>query len=170
LVNISTRERASKNWNNFVIGDLFNIVIGQAIDGNKVDLTLGRTAYITRKESNSVLDGFIDHNPKLLNSDYPVITIGNETCEPFVQVYPFYTGTKVNILTHKMPLSANALMCVAQSLKMHKAKYSYSFTINSTRLRKMGRVPVDGHIRNQTRQAAYQKRYESGQATVHRCG
>jgi hypothetical protein len=115
---------------------LFNVVIGQAIDGNKVDLATGRTAYITRKESNNGLDGFINHDVKLLNTDYPVITIGNETCEPFVQVYPFYTGTKVNILSPKTPLSADALMFVAQSLKMHKAKYSYSFTINSTRLRK----------------------------------
>jgi hypothetical protein len=124
------------DWREFVIGDLFDIVIGQAIDGNKIDLSAGKTAYITRKESNNGLDGVIDHDPQMLNKAYPVITIGNETAEPFVQVFPFFTGTKVNILSPKTRLTANALMFAAQSLKMHKVKYSYSFTINSTRLRK----------------------------------
>lgn len=124
------------NWKEFVIGDLFRVAIGKSIDGNKVDLSAGKTPYITRKESNNGLDGFIDHDPQMLNTDFPVITIGNETAEPFVQVFPFYTGTKVNILSPKTRISAYALLFAAQSLKMHKAKYSYSFTINSTRLRK----------------------------------
>lgn len=53
-----------------------------------------------------------------------------------MQCYPFFTGTKVNILMPKTQLSKHALMFIASSLKQNKKKYSYSYTINSTRLRK----------------------------------
>ena len=131
-------------WGEFVIGDLFTVEIGKSIDGDKVDKSAGKTPYITRKESNNGLDGFIDYGAGYINAKYPVITIGNETAEPFVQNFPFYTGTKVNILTPKLPQSWQTLLFVAQSLKMHKGKYSYAFTINSTRLRKQViQLPVD---------------------------
>lgn len=131
-------------WKEFAIEDLFNIKIGKNVDGNKVDTQSGRFAYITRKESNNGLDGFIDFDLELLNEDYPVITIGNETAEPFVQEFPFFTGTKVNILIPKVELSSKVLFFIATSLKTHKQKYSYSFTINSTRLKKQKiLLPID---------------------------
>ena len=123
-------------WREFQIGSLFDVKIGKAIYGNKVDLSKGKTAYITRKESNNGLDGFIDYDTNYLNIIYPVITIGNETAEPFVQSFPFFTGTKVNILSAKIPVSLQTLLFVTQSMRMHKSKYSYTFTINSTRLKK----------------------------------
>lgn len=128
----------------FVIGDLFTVEIGKSIDGDKVDKVAGKTPYITRKESNNGLDGFIDYDEGYINAKYPVITIGNETAEPFVQTFSFYTGTKVNILTPKLPQSWQTLLFIAQCLKMHKDKYSYAFTINSTRLKKQViQLPVD---------------------------
>ena len=123
-------------WFEFVIEDLFEIKIGKNVDGNKVNKNSGRFAYITRKETNNGLDGFINQDFALMNEDYPVITIGNETAEPFVQAFPFFTGTKVNILIPKHNVSKFALMFIAQSMKMLKGKFSYSFTINSTRLRR----------------------------------
>ena len=114
----------------------FSIKIGKNIDGNKVDRENGEFAYITRKENTNGLDGFIDYDVSYLNKDYPVITIGNETAEPFVQEFPFFTGTKVNILKPKERLNRYTLFFICSSLKMHKKKYSYSFTINSTRLKK----------------------------------
>ena len=125
-----------KEWGGFFISDLFNNKIGKSIDANKVNRTNGKVAYITRKESNNALDGFITYNERFLNKDFPVITIGNETAEPFVQNFKFFTGTKVNILKHKEKISNSALSFIATSLKQHKLKYSYSFTINSTRLKK----------------------------------
>ena len=126
----------TKRWEKFLIGDLFDIEIGKAVDGNKVDKISGHYAYITRKENTNGLDGFIDYDEKFLNAKFPVITVGNETAQPYVQTFPFFTGTKVNILSPKISLSRFALMFIAQSLRVHKEKYSYSFTINSTRLRK----------------------------------
>lgn len=126
----------SKKWKEFVIKDLFNTKIGKNIDGNKINKSSGKFAYLTRKESNNGLDGFINHEEDYLNNDKPVITIGNETAEPFVQDFPFFTGTKVNILIPKNDISKTALLFVSQSIKMHKTKYSYSYTINSTRLKK----------------------------------
>jgi hypothetical protein len=126
----------NKEWREFVIAELFSVKIGKNIDGNKINKKIGKSAYITRKVSNNGLDGFINSDKKLMNYEFPVITIGNETAEPFVQVFPFFTGTKVNILMPKKALSKWSLLFIAQSLKMHKPKYSYSFTVNSTRLRK----------------------------------
>lgn len=123
-------------WCGFYVQDLFNIQIGHNVDGNKVDKSNGYYAYITRKESNNGLDGFVDDKKCFLNKQYPVITIGNETAEPFVQVYPFYTGTKVNILKCKTNISKYALLFITQCLKKHKSKYSYSYTVNSSRLKK----------------------------------
>lgn len=131
LLSLNDRE-----WKAFLIGDLFTITIGKNIDGNKVDRETGKTAYITRKEQLNGLDGFIDYQEDFLNKEYPVITIGNETAEPFVQRYPFFTGTKVNILKPKEALNFYTLLFISSSLKQHKSKYSYSFTINSTRLKK----------------------------------
>jgi hypothetical protein len=122
----------NKVWKEFVIENLFDIKIGKNLDGNKIDKNTGRSAYITRKESNNGLDGFINTNNKLVNKEFPVLTIGNETAEPFVQDYPFFTGTKVNILKPKITLTIFSLTFISMCLKMHKSKYSYSFTINST--------------------------------------
>jgi hypothetical protein len=131
-------EKDLKNiqWGEFVIQDIFDIKIGKSIDANKVNKKSGKIAYITRKECDNGLDGFIDFDFNYINFDSPVITIGNETAEPFVQNYPFFTGTKVNILIPKQKTSKLALLFVSQSLKKHKSKYSYSFTINSTRLKR----------------------------------
>ena len=135
-----------REWRKFQIGSLFDIKIGKAIDGNKVDLSKGKNAYITRKENNNGLDGFLDYDQNYLNTQFPVITIGNETAEPFVQIFPFFTGTKVNILSSKEDISIFALMFVTQSIKMNKAKYSYTFTMNSTRLRKQNiLLPADAY-------------------------
>ena len=133
-----------KRWAKFLLSDLFNIEIGKAIDGNKVDRVSGHYAYITRKENTNGLDGFIDYDEKFLNRKFPVITVGNETAQPYVQTFPFFTGTKVNILSPKKSLSRFTLMLIAQSLRVHKEKYSYSFTMNSTRLKNQPiMLPVD---------------------------
>lgn len=133
-----------REWKSFEIGDLFLVKIGKSIDGNKVERQKGKTAYITRKEQLNGLDGFIDYDENFLNQDFPVITVGNETAEPFVQTYPFFTGTKVNILKPKKKLNKEVLSFIATSLKQHKSKYSYSFTINSTRLKKQNiLLPID---------------------------
>lgn len=106
----------------------------------------GKYAYITRKESNNGLDGFINNEEPFLNNDFPVITIGNETAEPFVQTFPFFTGTKVNILNPKNKISGYSLSFISICLKKHKIKYSYSFTINSTRLKRQKiLLPVDNN-------------------------
>jgi hypothetical protein len=126
----------NKKWSEYIVENLFDLKIGENVDGNKINKSSGKTAYITRKESNNGLDGFIEYDKFFLNSEKPVITIGNETAEPFVQDYSFYTGTKVNILIPKTEINKYALLFISQSLKMHKSKYSYSFTINSTRLKR----------------------------------
>ena len=124
-------------WQEFEVESLFKIKIGKNIDGNKVNKENGMYAYVTRKENINGVDGFIDFDNSFLNVDTPVITIGNETAEPFVQTYPFFTGTKVNILIPKNnKMNKDILFFIATSLKQHKSKYSYSFTINSTRLKK----------------------------------
>ena len=82
------------------------------------------------------MDGFISYDKKYLYSTFPVITIGNETAQPFVQQYPFFTGTKVNTLHHKDGVSLGSYKFIAQCLEMHKSKYSYSYTSNSTRLKR----------------------------------
>lgn len=131
-------------WGEFVIQDLFDIKIGKNVDGNKVDKKGGQVVYITRKESENGLDGFINYEEEYLNNDKPVITIGNETAEPFVHDYPFFTGTKVNILISKQKVSKEALLFISKSLKLHKSKYSYSYTINSTRLkRQIIQLPIN---------------------------
>lgn len=141
---MSRLKLTDREWREFAIGEIFTITIGKSIDGNKVNRQSGKTAYVTRKEQLNGIDGFIDYPKDFLNKDYPVITIGNETAEPFVQTYPFFTGTKVNILKPKQPLSPRILFFIATSLKKHKSKYSYSFTINSTRLKKQNiLLPVD---------------------------
>lgn len=131
-------------WKEFSVGELFDIKIGKNIDGNKVDRVNGGTAYITRKENTNGLDGFVNYDSEFLNSIYPVITIGNETAEPYVQDFPFFTGTKVNILLPKFKMDISILKYIATSLRQHKGKYSYSFTINSTRLKKQNiLLPAD---------------------------
>ena len=131
-------------WKEFSVGELFDIKIGKNIDGNKVDRVNGGTAYITHKENTNGLDGFVNYDSEFLNSIYPVITIGNETAEPYVQDFPFFTGTKVNILLPKFKMDTSILKYIATSLRQHKGKYSYSFTINSTRLKKQNiLLPAD---------------------------
>ena len=134
IINLGALE--DREWRKFKIGNLFSVRIGKSLDGNKVN-RVGQVAYITRKESDNGLDGFIDEDDSMLTDVYPVITIGNETAQPFVQVYPFFTGTKVNILIPNESIARDlyTLQFIAVSLAQHKGKYSYSYTINSSRLR-----------------------------------
>lgn len=132
---VEIKKYESLTWKKFKISDLFDVVIGKNVDGNKVDKYSGSIPYITRRESYNGLDGFINYNSIYLNNIYPVITIGNETAKPFVQVYPFYTGTKVNIMIPKFKANKYILLFICRSLEMHRQKYSYSYTINSTRLK-----------------------------------
>lgn len=127
---------SDKKWGEFYIGNLFNINIGKSIDGNKINKSSGRTPYVTRKENNNGNDGFIEYEDGYLFSNVPVITIGNETAMPFVQVAPFFTGTKVNIMKLKKEVSKEVLFFIAECIKLQKNKYSFSFTINSTRLKR----------------------------------
>jgi len=126
----------TKEWHEFLIDALFEIQIGKNIDGNKIDKDSGSAPYVTRKEVSNGVDGFIDEDASLLYSDVPVITIGNETAMPFVQTSPFYTGTKINIMKPRADLPQFALQFIATSLQKHKSKYSFSYSINSTRLKK----------------------------------
>lgn len=154
-----------KKWGEFFIEDLFFVKIGKSIDGNKINKKSGKIAYITRKENNNGLDGFINNEKSFLNNDFPVITIGNETAEPFVQTYPFFTGTKVNILNPKNKISRYSLFFISSCLKKHKTKYSYSFTINSTRLKRQKiLLPVDikgqpdyEYMENYTKKIEYER-------------
>ncbi len=137
----------SVEWKEFTVGDLFDIQIGKSIDGNKIQGNLGKTPYITRKVTDNGFDNFIDNYSKnFLYSDVPVITIGNETAKPFVQTTPFYTGTKVNILKPKEQLGKQKLLFFSMAHEKACDRYSYSFTANSTRLKKqIILLPSDEH-------------------------
>ena len=132
-MNAETMDRTG--WSPFRIGDLFSIRIGKSIDANKISLGSEGHPYITRKAEDNGFVGMLDYNVSYLNTETPVITIGNETCEPFVQTHPFFTGTKVNILSPIERMSVECLQFIATSIRMCKPRYSYSYTINSTRLR-----------------------------------
>ena len=124
------------NWKAFCLEQLFQIKIGKNIDKICADTT-GNEAYITRTEFNNGLVGFIKGDSALKNEDFPVITIGNETAKPFVQNFPFFTGTKVNIMVPKVKMSVPVLKFIATSLDKHRRNFSYSFTANSTRLKEL---------------------------------
>lgn len=124
------------NWKAFCLEQLFQIKIGKNIDKICADTT-GNEAYITRTEFNNGLVGFIEGDSALKNEDFPVITIGNETAKPFVQNFPFFTGTKVNIMVPKVKMSVPVLKFIATSLDKHRRNFSYSFTANSTRLKEL---------------------------------
>lgn len=137
-------------WGGAKLSDLFTITIGKNLDGNKIDRDSGCTPYVTRKETSNGLDGFTGgHDEKYLWSQVPAITIGNETAKPFVQTHEFYTGTKVNILTPKKPMSVGVLQFIARCIEANKDRYSYSYTANSTRLgeqRLMLPITVSGEL------------------------
>lgn len=128
-------ELTSREWREFKISDLFSIKIGKAIDGCKIDKDSGLVPYITRKETNNGLEGFIQFDKSFLAKSNNCITIGNEVAKPFVQNFDFFTGTKVNILSPKIKTTPKVLQFIARSLECHKDKYSYTYTINSTRLK-----------------------------------
>mgnify|MGYP001770199605 CR=1 FL=1 len=132
------RELDEVEWGEFEIQDLFEIKIGKNLDGNKIDKENGHYPYITRKEMNNGLDGFVSWNDdSYLNKvSQPVITIGNETAKPFIQEHDFYTGTKVNIMKPYYSANKYHLMFICTSLERNRHKYSYSYTINSSRLKK----------------------------------
>lgn len=122
----------------FTFSEIFEVIIGKAIDGNKVELDITGQPYITRKTRNNGLECFVNAEESYLYSGkLPVITIGNETSKPFVQEFPFFTGTKVNICIPKMELNKNHLLYVASCLEIATKMFSYSYTINSTRLKKL---------------------------------
>jgi len=124
------------NWQVFIIEDYFKIQIGKTINGNEAKNNLGDTPYITRKTTTNGLEYFIKDFPtEYIFENPPVITVGNETAKPFVQVYPFYTGTKVNILTPKFNANKHNLMFVSRMIENNSNRFSYSFTMNSTRLK-----------------------------------
>lgn len=130
-------------WKAFVVGGLFNIKIGKNLDKIHADMS-GDKPYVTRTVSNNGVEGFVSAPDDMMTQEGPVITIGNETAQPFVQVFSFCTGTKVNILKSKVKISRYALLFVSRCLEQHKTRFSYSFTANSTRLKELSiMLPVN---------------------------
>lgn len=128
----------SIKYSNFLVSDLFEVVIGKNIDGNKAQINESGKPYITRKVTRNGFELMIDgEKEKLYNGKLPVITIGNETSKPFVQEFQFFTGTKVNICIPKLELNRNHLLYVATMMENSTTMFSYSYTINSTRLKKL---------------------------------
>ena len=84
----------SLTWEEFKISDLFDIVIGKNVDGNKIDKYSGSMPYITRRESYNGLDGFINYNSIYLNNIYPVITVGKKLQNLLFKYIPFIQGQK----------------------------------------------------------------------------
>lgn len=135
-------------WQEKTIDELFTVRIGKNIDGNKVNKMSGDIPYITRKETNNGVDGFLskDLDKKYYNKvENYCITIGNETAEPFVQQYDFYTGTKVNILEPKdKNIDLFAMQFIQVCIKNQMGRFSYSFAATSKRLKsQIISIPVD---------------------------
>ena len=78
-------------WKAFVVGGLFNINIGKNLDKIHADMS-GDKPYVTRTVSNNGVEGFVSAPDDMMTQEGPVITIGNETAQPFVQVFSFCTG------------------------------------------------------------------------------
>ena len=128
----------SRNWKSFAINTIFKIKPGsESVNGNVIKKKSGKFAYVTRKENTNGIDGFVDYDERFLNRVYPVITVGSETAQPYVQSYPFFRGTNLNILIPKKNLSRFALQFVVQCLLMNKSRFSYFFPLNRSRLEKL---------------------------------
>ncbi len=125
-------------YSTFLVSDLFKVMIGKTIDGNKAQRNENGIPYITRKVTRNGFEYMIDgEEEKLYSGKLPVITIGNETSKPFVQEFNFFTGTKVNICIPKLDLNRNHLLYVATMIENATKMFSYSYTINSTRLKNL---------------------------------
>lgn len=154
-------------WTTVSLNDLFDVSIGNNIDGNKIDKYTGNIPYITRKESNNGIDGFL--NKSFEEKYYSeiekfVITIGNETAKPFVQRYSFYTGTKVNILTPKEEKINNfyTMQFICEMIEKQRNRFSYSFSANSTRLKLQKiKLPTKGEHLDFMFMEQYMKRIEN---------
>lgn len=133
-------------YSTFLISDLFDVVIGKTIDGNKAQRNENGTPYITRKATRNGFEFMIDgEKEKLYSGKLPVITIGNETSKPFVQEFHFFTGTKVNICIPKLDLNRNHLLYIKTMIENATKMFSYSYTINSTRLKSLKiLLPIKG--------------------------
>lgn len=131
----------NKSWGKFDLIDYFDVIIGKAIDGNKKHIKppgeLVVANYITRSVSNNGINDRISYSKEYLSDYGNVIIVGNETAYPFIQTKPFFTGTKVNILIPKMEISLNALIYICTLLRVAVEKYSYAYTINSTKLKNL---------------------------------
>lgn len=164
---IDRRELGEVEWTTLSLNDLFDVSIGNNIDGNKIDKYTGTIPYITRKESNNGIDGFLNKSfDKKYYSEIEnfVITIGNETAKPFVQRYNFYTGTKVNILTPKEEKINNfyIMQFICEMIEKQRNRFSYSFSANSTRLKLQNiKLPTKGGQLDLIFMEQYMKRIEN---------
>lgn len=125
----------------FRISEIFNVKIGKALNRDSVIFVSsskkGAEKYITRKETNNGVEGYILNDVNFLNENTDFsITIGNEVAKAFVQTGNYFTGTKVNILEPKFSANFEVMLYISAIIN-HGCKkiFSWSYTINSTRLR-----------------------------------
>lgn len=93
--------KSGGQWQEFLIGDIFNIATPKKkFDANKITFG-GDYPYIARGDKNNGIRGYITEDIKYLN-DGQTISFGQDTVTMFYQENAYFTGDKIKVFSLKI--------------------------------------------------------------------
>lgn len=116
----------TKEWHEFVLGDIFDIKKGKRLV--KADHTDGKTPYIGATDSNNGLANYIGQ-PPLHDGNTITLSYNGSVGEAFYQPEPFWATDDVNVLYFKKEngVEFNRFIALFICTILRKEKYRYSY-------------------------------------------
>lgn len=116
----------TKEWHEFVLGDIFGIKKGKRLV--KADHTDGKTPYIGATDSNNGLANYIGQ-PPLHDGNTITLSYNGSVGEAFYQPEPFWATDDVNVLYFKKEngVEFNRFIALFICTILRKEKYRYSY-------------------------------------------
>ncbi len=113
------------------ISDLFNIRYGNSLE--LISLTQCKSSdknsvpFVSRTEKNNGVSAYVEKEPYIeTNPAHSLsVAVGGSVLSTFYQLFSFYTGFHVLVLTPKKETSETEMLFYAKCINANKYKYNY---------------------------------------------
>ncbi|MBW1650151.1 MAG: restriction endonuclease subunit S [Deltaproteobacteria bacterium] len=120
------------------ISDLFNIRYGNSLE--LISLTQCKSSdknsvpFVSRTEKNNGVSAYVEKEPYIeTNPAHSLsVAVGGSVLSTFYQLFSFYTGFHVLVLTPKKETSETEMLFYAKCINANKYKYNYGRQANKT--------------------------------------
>jgi hypothetical protein len=111
-----------QKWQNFTLGELFEIKKGKRL--TREDFELGNTPFIGAIDSNNGYRDFIGQDP-IFEGNTITVSYNGSVAEAFYQDEPYWASDDINVLYPKFEMNRDKALFVITLIKHEKYRFNY---------------------------------------------